>query len=65
MPEERGLYPCMKVGEQLRYFARLHGMSEPDARASADAWMKRLSIYSNAVLLTGSRVSLRTAMRTR
>src|SRR3978361_763032 len=27
MPEERGLYPKMKVGEQLNYFARLHGLT--------------------------------------
>ena len=26
MPEERGLYPKMKVGEQVTYFARLHGL---------------------------------------
>ena len=32
MPEERGLYPKMKVGEQVTYFARLHGL---DAAAAA------------------------------
>src|SRR5258707_8450800 len=32
MPEERGLYPRMKVAEQLVYLARLHGL---DARAAA------------------------------
>ena len=32
MPEERGLYPKMKVGEQLRYLARLHGLSAAEAR---------------------------------
>ena len=35
MPEERGLYPRMKVLEQLVYFARLHGFSRTDARARA------------------------------
>ncbi len=35
MPEERGLYPRMKVLEQLTYFARLHGVSTPDARERA------------------------------
>ena len=34
MPEERGLYPKMKVGEQVTYFARLHGL---DAAAAARA----------------------------
>ena len=33
LPEERGLYPKMKVADQLIYFARLHGMSTADARA--------------------------------
>jgi ABC-2 type transport system ATP-binding protein len=35
MPEERGLYPRMKVLEQLIYFGRLHGVSTPDARERA------------------------------
>ena len=35
MPEERGLYPRMKVLEQLTYFARLHGVSTSDARERA------------------------------
>lgn len=30
MPEERGLYPKMKVGEQLIYFAKLPGLSDAD-----------------------------------
>jgi ABC-2 type transport system ATP-binding protein len=32
LPEERGLYPQMKVGDQLLYFARLHGMEPADAK---------------------------------
>ena len=32
MPEERGLYPKMRVGEHLVYLARLHGLTGPDAR---------------------------------
>src|ERR1700674_744548 len=32
LPEERGLYPKMKVAEQLLFLARIHGMSAPDAR---------------------------------
>ena len=35
MPEERGLYPRMKILDQLVYFARLHGFSRGDARARA------------------------------
>jgi ABC-2 type transport system ATP-binding protein len=44
MPEERGLYPRMKVRDQLVYLARLHGMSKPDATASADRWLDRLGV---------------------
>ncbi|WP_300406017.1 ATP-binding cassette domain-containing protein [Nocardioides sp.] len=36
MPEERGLYPRMKLAEQLSYFARLHGFSRRDALSRAD-----------------------------
>ena len=35
MPEERGLYPRMPVGEQLAYFGRLHGLDADAARAAA------------------------------
>ena len=46
MPEERGLYPKMKVGDQLRYFARLHGLTASDAAAATRplagrAWHRR------------------------
>ena len=44
MPEERGLYPKMKVGEQLTYLARLHGMPAAAARASAERWTERLGV---------------------
>ncbi len=44
MPEERGLYPRMRVAEQLVYLARLHGLSEPDARRSVDGWIARLGV---------------------
>jgi len=44
MPEERGLYPKMKVGEQLAYLAQLHGMSAESANAAAEEWMDRLGI---------------------
>ncbi len=44
MPEERGLYPKMKVGEQLIYLARLHGMSAGAARSAAEQWAERLGV---------------------
>lgn len=44
MPEERGLYPKMKVGQQLSYLARLHGMSKADAGAAVKRWTERLGI---------------------
>ncbi len=44
MPEERGLYPKMKVGEQLRFFARLHGMSDDEAAEAVDRWTDRLGV---------------------
>src|SRR6195952_3426746 len=44
MPEERGLYPKMKVGDQLTYFARLHGMDAAPAARAAAAWADRLGL---------------------
>jgi ABC-2 type transport system ATP-binding protein len=44
MPEERGLYPRMKVAEQLEYLARLHGLSAADARRSVGRWTERLGV---------------------
>ncbi len=44
MPEERGLYPKMKVLEQLVYLAELHGLSANDAHRSAENWIARLGI---------------------
>ncbi|MFC4854127.1 ABC transporter ATP-binding protein [Actinophytocola glycyrrhizae] len=44
MPEERGLYPKMKVGEQLVYLARMHGLSATDARRSMEEWTERLGV---------------------
>jgi ABC-2 type transport system ATP-binding protein len=48
MPEERGLYPKMRVRDQLVYLARLHGMSHGMARNSADRWIKRLGLRERA-----------------
>lgn len=44
MPEERGLYPKMKVGEQLVYLARLHGLSAVTAKRSVVEWTERLGV---------------------
>jgi ABC-2 type transport system ATP-binding protein len=44
MPADRGLYPKMKVGEQLTYLARLHGMSKQQAAASVERWLDRLGV---------------------
>ena len=44
MPEERGLYKKMKVGEQLEYLGQLKGMTYSDARGEALNWMKKLNI---------------------
>ena len=44
MPEERGLYPRMKVGEQLVYLARLHGMDAQAAKRSMEHWTEVLGI---------------------
>ena len=44
MPEERGLYPRMRVLEQLVYLAELHGVSTSDARRAASTWIERLGL---------------------
>ena len=44
MPEERGLYKKMRVGEQAMFFARLKGMSRRDAEARLREWFERLEI---------------------
>ncbi|MDQ0643034.1 ABC transporter ATP-binding protein [Microbacterium murale] len=44
MPEERGLYPKMKVLEQVVYFARLHGFSKTDATTRSTALLEELGL---------------------
>jgi ABC-2 type transport system ATP-binding protein len=44
MPEQRGLYPRMRTGEQLSYFAQHHGMSGKDADAATRRWLERLGL---------------------
>ncbi|MFZ1878978.1 MAG: ATP-binding cassette domain-containing protein [Gaiellaceae bacterium] len=48
MPEERGLYPRMPLGEQLEYFGQLHGMRADAARTAAAAWLDRLGLADRA-----------------
>ena len=48
MPEERGLYPKMKVGEQITYLARLHGLSAADAAASTERLLDELDLGARA-----------------
>jgi ABC-2 type transport system ATP-binding protein len=44
MPEERGLYPRMRVGDQLAYLGRLHGLDARAAHAAASEWLSRLGL---------------------
>ena len=44
LPEERGLYPRMKVGEQLRFFAALYGVPDADAGREIGDWLDRFRI---------------------
>ncbi len=44
MPEERGLYKTMKVGEQCLYLAQLKGLSKQEAKQQLDYWFERLEI---------------------
>ena len=44
LPEERGLYPKMKVVEQLAFLAEAKGISRWDARKRAKAWLERLGL---------------------
>ncbi|AZA77644.1 ATP-binding cassette domain-containing protein [Chryseobacterium sp. G0186] len=44
MPEERGLYKNMSVGDQILYFGELKGMSKNDALNEAKKWFEKLNI---------------------
>ncbi|RJL34529.1 ABC transporter ATP-binding protein [Bailinhaonella thermotolerans] len=48
MPEERGLYPKMRVLDQVGYLAELHGASRRDARAAAARWLEELGVSARA-----------------
>ncbi|MEU0509370.1 ATP-binding cassette domain-containing protein [Amycolatopsis sp. NPDC006125] len=44
MPEERGLYPKMRVLDQLVYLAELHGLDNTRAHQAAEGWIERLGL---------------------
>lgn len=44
LPEERGLYKSMKVGEQCLYLAQMKGLSKAEAKIQLDYWFDRLGI---------------------
>jgi ABC-2 type transport system ATP-binding protein len=46
MPEERGLYKKMEIGEQMIYLARLKGLSRDEARKRLKYWFEKLKIES-------------------
>ena len=46
MPEERGLYKKMKVGEQLLYFAQLRDFTKQEAERKINFWLQKLDIES-------------------
>ncbi len=48
MPEERGLYPGMLVGDQVEYFGRLHGLTAADAATATKTWLERLGVADRA-----------------
>jgi ABC-2 type transport system ATP-binding protein len=48
MPEERGLYPKMRLSEQLAYLGELHGMAGAEARVSALRWLDRFGLKDRA-----------------
>lgn len=46
LPEERGLYKKMKIGEQCMYLAQLKGMSSSEAKRKLMEWFKRFEIHT-------------------
>ncbi|MDH3250760.1 MAG: ATP-binding cassette domain-containing protein [Acidimicrobiia bacterium] len=48
MPEERGLYPKMRVFEQLHHFARLAGLDSATATENIDRWLAQLGLTDRA-----------------
>jgi ABC-2 type transport system ATP-binding protein len=48
MPEQRGLYPRMRVGEQVEYFAQQHGLDRRAASEAATRWLERMGLGDRA-----------------
>lgn len=48
MPEERGLYAKEKIGDQLRFFARLHGLNDTAAKQNAESLLEQLGLAERA-----------------
>jgi ABC-2 type transport system ATP-binding protein len=48
MPEERGLYPKMKIGDQIAYFGELAGLTSAAAKTAAGDWLERLGLSDRA-----------------
>jgi len=46
LPEERGLYKKMEIGEQMLYLAQLKGLSKADAKARIRYWFEKMGIQS-------------------
>ncbi|MEQ6123384.1 ABC transporter ATP-binding protein [Pseudotenacibaculum sp. MALMAid0570] len=46
LPEERGLYKSMKVGEQAMYLAQLKGLSKKEAKERLKYWFEKFDVYS-------------------
>jgi len=44
LPEERGMYPKVKINEQITYLAKLRGMSQKDADKNLKEWLERFNI---------------------
>ena len=44
LPEERGIYPKIKICDQLMYLAKLKGMKKKEAEESMNFWLKRLEV---------------------
>lgn len=48
MPEERGLYAKEKIGDQLQFFARLHGLNDATAKRNAEDLLEQLGLAERA-----------------
>lgn len=51
MPEQRGLYPKMRIRDQIAYFAQLHGLSSSDATAAAGRLLEQMQVDAKPTAL--------------